>query len=154
MKTALKNCDLRLCADDTCILYSHQNGSMVCHWFIDNKLSIHFGEDKTKSILFKRGNKSDLSLTITRNENVIRQHSVVEYLVCSLDENMSGEAMARMVFKKVNGKKKFLYRQSRYLSYPLKRMLRNTLIQPHYDFGCCSWYPDLSMSLKTKLQTI
>ena len=66
---------------------------------------------------------------------------------------MSGEAMARMVLKKVNGKKKFLYRQRRYQSYPLKRMLCNTLIQPYYDFACCSWYPNLSMSQKTKLQT-
>ena len=23
-----------------------------CDWFVDNKLSIHFGEDKKKSILF------------------------------------------------------------------------------------------------------
>ena len=23
-----------------------------CDWFVDNKLSIHFGEDKAKSILF------------------------------------------------------------------------------------------------------
>ena len=61
--------------------------------------------------------------------------------------------MARMILKKVNGKKKFLYRQSRYLSYPLKRILCNTLIQPHCDFACCSWYPNLSMSQKTKLQT-
>ena len=113
MKRALKNCDLRLYADDTCILYSHQNVKFIekklnhdfnnlCEWFIDTKLSIHFGEDKTKSILFKRGNKSNLSLNITRNENVIKQHSVVEYFGCLLDENMSGEAMARMVSKKVN----------------------------------------------------
>ena len=61
--------------------------------------------------------------------------------------------MASMVLKKVNREKKFLYRQSRYLSYPLKRMLCNTLTQPHYDFACCSWYPNLSVSLKTKLQT-
>ena len=26
--------------------------SNLCEWFLDNKLSIHFGEDKTKSILF------------------------------------------------------------------------------------------------------
>ena len=32
-------------------------------------------------------------------------------------------------------------------------MLCDTLIQPHYDFACCSWYPNLSMSLKYKLQT-
>ena len=24
----------------------------ICDWFVDNKLSIHFGEDKIKSILF------------------------------------------------------------------------------------------------------
>ena len=24
----------------------------ICDWFVDNKLSIHFGDDKTKSILF------------------------------------------------------------------------------------------------------
>ena len=75
MKTALKNCDHRLYADDTCILYSHESVKFnerslgydynnLCEWFIDNKLSIHFGEDKTKSILFKRGNKFNLSLNI------------------------------------------------------------------------------------------
>ena len=105
---------------------------------LGKKLTIHFGEDKTKSILFKRGNKSNLSLNITQNEKVIKQHSVVEYLGCLLAENMSRELVARMVLKKVNGKKKLLYRQSRYLSYPLKRMLCDTLIQPHYDFACCS----------------
>ena len=26
----------------------------LCQWFIDNKLSIHFGEDKTKSILISK----------------------------------------------------------------------------------------------------
>ena len=32
-------------------------------------------------------------------------------------------------------------------------MLCNSLIQPHFDFACCAWYPNLSMSLKNKLQT-
>ena len=25
----------------------------ICGWFVDNKLRIHFGEDKTKCILFE-----------------------------------------------------------------------------------------------------
>ena len=78
---------------------------------------------------------------------------MVEYLSCLLDEYMFGEAMARMVLKKVKRKKKFLYRQSRFLPNPLKRMLFNTLIQPNHDFVCCSWYPNLSMSQNTKLKT-
>ena len=96
---------------------------------------------------------SNFSLIITRNENVLTQRSVVEYLSCLLDENMSGEAMARMVLKKVNGKKKFHYRQRRNLSCPIKKMLCKTLVQPLSDFACCSWYPNMSMPLKTKLQT-
>ena len=93
-------------------------------------------------------------LNITRNENKIKQYSVVEYLRCLLDENMSGESMVKRAFKKkINGKTKFLYRRKRYLSYPLKRMLCNSLIQPNFDFACCAWYPKLSMALKNKLPT-
>ena len=30
----------------------------VCDWFVDNKLSIHFGDDKTKSILLASKQKA------------------------------------------------------------------------------------------------
>ena len=61
------NCDL-LYADDTGLIFQHKdiniieqqlnrNFSNICDWFVDNKLSIHFGEDKTKSILFAPLNK-------------------------------------------------------------------------------------------------
>ena len=33
-------------------------------------------------------------------------------------------------------------------------MLYNSLIQQHFDFACCAWYPNLSMSLKNKLRTV
>ena len=99
MKTTLKNCDLRLYANDTYIRYSHQKCKFIeinlnsdfktfCKWFVNNKLSTHFGEDKTKSIFFKRRNKSNLPFGITRDVNVTKQYSVVEYLGCLLDENM------------------------------------------------------------------
>ena len=56
-------CDLFLYADDTCLVCQHKDINKIenqlnedfcniCDWFVDNKLSIHFGEDKTKSILF------------------------------------------------------------------------------------------------------
>ena len=36
----------------------------MCDWFVDNKLSIHFGENKTKTVLFaskfKRNNTRNL----------------------------------------------------------------------------------------------
>ena len=58
------DCDLFLYADDTCLLFQHndlerkltKNFSNICDWFVDNKLSIQFGEDKTKSFLFSTKN--------------------------------------------------------------------------------------------------
>ena len=62
------DCDLFLYADDRCLLFQHKdleqikkeltkNFSNNCDCFVDNKLSIHFGEDKTKSILFSTKNR-------------------------------------------------------------------------------------------------
>ena len=62
MPQAVKS-NLFLYADDSCLMYQHRDVNEikkqlnkdfenVCDWFFDNKLSIHFGEDKTKSILF------------------------------------------------------------------------------------------------------
>ena len=56
-------CDLFLYVDDTCLACQHNDISKIenqlsedfcniCDWFVDKKLSIHFGEDKTKSVLF------------------------------------------------------------------------------------------------------
>ena len=52
------DCDQFPYADDTCLLFQHKdlerikeeltkNFSNICDWFVDNKLSIHFGEDET-----------------------------------------------------------------------------------------------------------
>ena len=61
---------LFLCANESCLVYQHNNVSKteqnlnknfpnICGCFVDNKLSIHFGEDKTKCILF--GTKEKLN---------------------------------------------------------------------------------------------
>ena len=162
IKSAVTDCDLILYAGDTCLLFSNENNSLIdkhinvdfnslCEWFIDNKFPIYLGEDKTKCILFKKRKKKYPVLNITRNKNKIKQYSVVEYFEYLLDENMSRESKKQ--HKKINRKTKFLYRQNRYLLYHFKRMLCNSLIQRHYDFACCAWYPNLPMSLKNKLQT-
>ena len=62
MKQAV-DCDLFLNADGSCLVYQHKdvkkiernlnkNFPDVCDWFVNNKLSIHFGEGETKCIPF------------------------------------------------------------------------------------------------------
>ena len=71
MKQALSS-DLLLYTDVSCLVFqykhvteteTHLNNdfSNLCEWFLDNKLTIDFGQDKTKSILF--GTKRKLRKT-------------------------------------------------------------------------------------------
>ena len=54
----LVSSDLLLYADDSCVAFQHKHVTEIekhldkdfrdlCEWFLDNKLGIHFGEDKT-----------------------------------------------------------------------------------------------------------
>ena len=75
------DCDLLLHADDSCLIFRdkciqqievslNRNFNTLCDWFIENKLSIHFGEDKTKSILFGRKICKNLTKLDIRNQCV------------------------------------------------------------------------------------
>ena len=66
---------------------------------------------------------------------------------------MSGEAMALNVVNKINNKLKFLYRKNSFLTPALRRLLCNALIQPHFDYACSAWYPNLIKKLKHRIQT-
>ena len=80
--------DLLLYADGSCLVFQHKHVteiethlnndfSNLCEWFLGNKLSINFGENKIKSILF--GAKCKLrkvgKLNITYQGIDIKQNS-------------------------------------------------------------------------------
>ena len=85
--------ELLLYVDDTCLVFQHRDiktieeylnrdFSTLDDWFLDNKLSAHFGEDKTKSILFSpkhRSNSIEL-IDISYKDFKIKQYSNVTYL--------------------------------------------------------------------------
>ena len=73
---------LLLHADDTCLVFQHEviietgkqlirDFSSLRDWFVDRKLSIHFRQDNTKSILFstkhKPGNAKSLNIMKLNN---------------------------------------------------------------------------------------
>ena len=87
MPMAVK-CGLFLYAEDTCLVFQskivkdiekqlNEDFANICDWFVDNKLSIHFSEDKTKSILFasRLKIKNLQKLEIIYNNIQIKQHS-------------------------------------------------------------------------------
>ena len=88
---------------------------------MDNKLSIHFGEDQIYS-LFK-GERFKREINISFLAHTIKQHKTVEYLGYQLGSKLSEKRMASKVLKKVHAKLKFLYRQSRFLTPAYKRPL-------------------------------
>ena len=75
---------------------------LICDWFVDNKPTIHLGEDKTKSILFssKRKIKKASPLNIQYKDIKIKQYIKVTYLPCLLDGILSGEFKATRVRNK------------------------------------------------------
>ena len=96
------NSNLFLYADDSCLVFLekdvieierqlNRDFKNICEWFVDNRLSIPFGEDKTEFILFasKRKIKNIPKLKINYKNMQIKQHSKVKYLGCILDETMS-----------------------------------------------------------------
>ena len=137
------DCELLLYADDICLIFQHKditkiestlnkNYSMLCDWFVDNKLTIHFGEDKTKSILFgsKHKIKKSKPLNIQYNDIKIKQYSKVTYLGCIFDETLSGESMAVHVINEINSRLRFLYRQNRHC---VKRARIRSYSRPHFS---------------------
>ena len=121
---------------------------------MDNKLSIHFSEDKTKSILFSSKSKITKAspLNIQYKGKKGKQYSKVTYLGCTFDETLFRESTAIHVINKVNSRLRFIYRQNKFFDIPLRRLLCNAMIQPFFDYACNTWYLDLKKNLQTRLQ--
>ena len=150
--------DLFFYADDTGLVFQHRDinkmNEKLNKDFHNIWLYIHFGEDKTKCILFARKQKMKRAgkLEISFNNIEIKQYSSLTYLGCILHNTLSGEAMATKTIKKINARLKFLHRKNDFLPPDLRRLLCNALIQPHFDYVCSSWFPNLNQKLKKKLQ--
>ena len=154
-----------LYVDDSCLVFQgkavieiekqlNKDFTRICEWFAHNRLSIHFGEDKTKSILFasKHKIKRVPKLKIKYKNIQIKEHSKVTHLGCILDETMSGESIALKVINKINSRLKFLHRKNKLLTPALRRLSCNALIQPHFDYASSAWYPNLTQKMKNKFQ--
>ena len=144
---------LLLYADDTCLIFElkyiteiemalSKDFSIICGWFVDNNISICFGEDERKSFLFgsRHEIKNSKPLNIQYNYIKTKQFSKVTYVGCVLDETLSGESLA------------FFYQQNRFLNVPLRKLLCNAIIQAFFNHACDAWYPNVKKKMKTRVQ--
>ena len=161
MKMAVK-CNLFLYADDTCLVFQsksvedikkqlNEDFGNIGDWFVDNKLSSHLREGKTRSILFASKRKIKKPQELCNNIR-IQQHSRVLYLGCILEETLSGELIAHKAISKVNARLKFFHHKNKYVTPNLCCLICNALIQSHFDYACSVWHPYVS-KLKTRIQT-
>lgn len=60
--------------------------------------------------------------------------------------------MGPKVLKKINAKLKFFHRKMRHLTPAFIRLLRNARIQPHFDYGCISWFSLFYKNFKNDFQ--
>ena len=56
------------------------------------------------------------------------------------------------VLNEINSRFRFLYRKQNILNDSLRRLLCNVLIQPHFDYACQVWFPNLTKELSNKIQ--
>ena len=60
-------------------------------------------------------------------------------------------ALEVKVIEKINDRLKFLWRKHKFFTPPLRRLLCNALIQPHFYYASSAWYPNLQKKLSDKL---
>ena len=159
------DCQLSLYADDSALFFAHSDPSVIANrlstelsscwkWLINNKLSLHAG--KTECVLF--GSKSSLrrvgEFQVVCEGRAVQRVDHVKYLGVLLDASLSGANHVTHVLKTCVGRLAFLYRNSNLLDFDSRKTLCTSLIQPHIDYCCSSWYEGLTASLKQKLDVI
>ena len=158
------NCKLSLYADDSALLYSHSDASVIgdflsrelskCkQWLVDNKLSLHIG--KTECLLFGTSRRlRGCDFLVTCEGKAIERVFNVKYLGVQLDEYLNGSSHVNHVLKTCAARLAFLYRSANLLSYTCRLTLCSALVQPYIDYCCSSWYSSISIALQKKLDIV
>ena len=159
------SCRLSLYADDSALIFAHRDPEVIgtflsdelskCKsWLVDNRLSLHVG--KTESLLFgsKRKLKGAGNFLVTCDGTPVGRVFTVKYLGVYLDASLDASSHAGHLMKTCAGRLAFLYRYSNLLDTKCRLTLCSTLIQPHIDYCCSSWFSSLSAVLKERLNVL
>ena len=138
--------DVRLFADDACLLYSSDNGidverkmneelGKISTWLRVNKLTINYS--KSNFMVFTR-KKSD-SICIKIDDVALKQVNEVKYLGVVLNESLNWKGHINDLRKKIVRGSYILAKLRHYVCLPTLKMVYFSLIHPHLSYCCTSW---------------
>ena len=110
--------------------------------------------EKTKQNLHYLAQNTDLITSVVLILDMVKytlSNVILVNFCCSLDETLFGESMALKVTNKINRGLRLLYRKSKSLSPPLRRLRCNSLIQPPFWLRLFSLVPWLKQKVKAKI---
>ena len=145
--TNCSNFDVKLFADDACLLYSHKNHHQLeknvntelqkIHlWTQINKLTINY--DKTNYLIFSnRNDKTNLNLTMN-NHKLIRE-TETKYLGVMLNEKLKWENHIKYITKKISRTYFILTKIRYYVNTKTLILIYNSLAYTYFNYCICTW---------------
>jgi hypothetical protein len=150
IQTVIKQGKPILFADDTNIIYSHENLDNLCsivnseleiitNWFLANRLSVN--ASKTKYILFHTPNRQNLANTtpIKISGQALERVQSIKFLGVLIHEHLSWKAHLDEKANRVARSIGVLYRLKHQLPDYTLLTLYNSLISPHFHYAITAW---------------
>jgi len=121
-------------------------------WFMTNKLSLN--KDKTKAMLFHPPQRQVQNITIHIDDTSIEFLTEFNYLGINFDSNLSWKSHISKISKKVSRTIGVMNKLKNYLPTHILRILYNSLIFPHLNYGILVWGNSANKLLKLQKKAI
>ena len=138
-----------LFADDTSLLYNHQNVDIAIHnlnielvkinnWLLSNKLSINLL--KTNYIIFcARQHKYTRTVPLSLNGTVLNQVQTTKFLGVCIDENISWNNHVNILCSKICKNVGVMNRLKYFVPKNILLTLYNSIILPYLNYAILTW---------------
>ena len=156
LKSAIRNCNTFLFADDTCLLNSNTklktieknlnyDLKMLYKWLCASKISLNI--TKTEVVLFHHDNKTiDHELKLKLNGKHLSLSENVKYLGITINHNLSFSQHQDSLSIKLRHANGALSKIRHVASKSVLRSVFNSLFMSHLSYGCQTWAQNINLN--------
>ena len=120
----------------------------VYEWLSVNKLSLNVGKTKFMIFHYRQRNISSLIPILKINNNIIKQVTEFDFLGTIFDQNLNWNKHVQKVANKVSRTIGLLNRLKRILPQNTLKLIYNSLVLPHFQYGILNWGHNCSRLIK------